>query len=323
VFNYTPSVDADNYVPSTGLLLGNTWTNWGSTNVYASGVAGRASGKYRVYATWPSSANDNVNGINITTVGATNNVVYSGVNQNNNAPSIVIASGKWWLMAEIYLNANTTYWVTSSAVVPTDYVCQRFQGVMWEYVPAAVNPCLSTPAVFPMTNGPFASGQTSVSVLGVSVGAGAVTVYQGDGVTMLPIGTNTSVAGGGTVSVTVAPLVKGKIVSATQTVSGQEGCVQNVGSTVGGGANPRIRMSASIRQPGTNTPPIGSNGGGSALNLYWIKATGTTSGAPAGGAVVQPGSCWQTVIFYPVLLELPGEFSLAGVRGTEERPGSF
>src|ERR1017187_10415435 len=47
VFKYTPGVDADNYAPSTGLFLGNTWTNWGSTNVYATGATGGASGKYR------------------------------------------------------------------------------------------------------------------------------------------------------------------------------------------------------------------------------------------------------------------------------------
>ena len=42
VFKYTPGVDADNYAPSPGLFLGNTWTNWGSTNVYATGAAGGA-----------------------------------------------------------------------------------------------------------------------------------------------------------------------------------------------------------------------------------------------------------------------------------------
>jgi hypothetical protein len=297
-FKYTPGVDTDNYVPSPGLLLGSTWTNWSSTNVYASGASGGASGKYRVYATWISSANVDPGGTTITTVGATNNVVYTAVNQNNNAPSVVPAVNKWWLMAEIYLNASTTYWVTSAPINAT-YVGQRFHAVMWEYVPPAQLPCLSTPIVFPLTNGPFAAGQTSVSVGGVAANASAVTVYQGDGTTMLPIGTNTAPAGAATVAVTVAPLIKGKLVSATQTIGGQEGCVQNSGSIVGGGANPRIRISASIRQPGNNTGPIGSNGGSSAANLYWIKATGTTSGAPVGGAVLQPGTCWQTVAFYP------------------------
>jgi hypothetical protein len=299
VFKYTPGVDADNYAPSAGLFLGNTWTNWGSTNVYASGAAGGGTGKYRVYATWPSSANISAAGISITTVGATNSVTYAPVDQNSTAISVVPAVNKWWLMAEIYLNANTTYWVTSTALSPAGFVSQRFQGVMWEYVPPTVNPCLSTPIVNPMTNGPFASGQTSVSVGGVSPSATAVTVYQGDGTTMLPIGSNTAPAGAATVTVTVSPLVKGKIVSATQTIAGQEGCVQNIGSIVGGGASPRIRIFASIRQPGTNMPPIGSNGGGSSTTLYWIKATGTTSGAPVGGAVVQPSGCWQTVVFYP------------------------
>ena len=203
---------------------------------------------------------------------------------------------KWWLMAEIYLNNSKTYWVTSAAVNAT-YVGQRFHAVMWEYVPPAQAPCLSVPTVYPLTNGPYAAGQTSVAVSGVSASATAVTVYQGDGTTMLPIGTNTAPVGA--VTVTVAPLVKGKILSATQTIGGQEGCVQNSGAIIGGGANPRIRISASIRQPGNNVPPIGSNGGGSSANLYWIKATGTSSGAPVGGAVLQPSTCWQTVAFYP------------------------
>jgi hypothetical protein len=298
LFKYTPGADADNYAPSPGLLLGSTWTNWNSTNVYASGSTGGASGKYRVYATWISSGNVDTAGTTITVGGATNNVVYTAVNQNNNAPSVVPAANKWWLMAEIYLNNNTTYWVTSAPVHPA-FVGQRFHAVMWEFVPASQLPCLSTPIVYPLTNGPYGAGQNSVSVAGVAANASAVTVYQGDGTTMLPVGTNTAPAGATTVAVTVAPLIKGKLISATQTISGQEGCVQNSGSIVGGGANPRIRISASIRQPGTNTPPIGSNGGGSAANLYWIKATGTTSGAPVGGVVLQPSTCWQTVAFYP------------------------
>src|SRR5205085_1942209 len=107
---------------------------------------------------------------------------------------------------------------------------------------------------------------------------------------------------GATVSVPVTGvLVKGALVGATQTVGGQEGCVPTAGTVVGGGANPRSRFAACIRQPGLSTSgsvngPIGANGGGPGSDIYWIHATGFPV---VGGVVLQPSTNWQTVAFYP------------------------
>jgi hypothetical protein len=316
IFKYTPGVDSDNYSPSVGTSLGQYWnaTSGSTSNVLATGTAGGGRGKYRVYAAWPSSQNITAAGTTITIntddgafVGNTTNISIGPVNQNNGGasgpptpPGICPAAtgNQWWLMAEVYLNNSTTYWVTSSA--PASFVSQRFSALMWERVPDSVNPCLSTPAVGGVS-GPFAANQTNITVTGVAAGAGvtAVVVYQGDGTAMLPIGTNSTSVASNTV-VKVAPLTKGKIISATQVIAGQESCVPNSGPIVGGGANPKIRISASIRQPGGLTGPIGVNGGSPSATIYWIKATGFASGtAPAGGQVLTPSTNWQTVVFQP------------------------
>lgn len=185
---------------------------------------------------------------------------------------------------------------TASSTIYMDFVAINPNGSVADLLAA---PCLSVSGVIPA--GPISTNSTQVAVVGVTAGATAVTVYQNTGVSgaMTPIGTLTTGIVAGTNLVTVTGLTKAAQVVATQTVGGQESCipVASAGITVGGGANPRLRIAASIRQPGGLTGPIGANGGGPAgTTIYWEHATGANV---AGGLVLQPSTNWQTVIFYP------------------------
>lgn len=167
----------------------------------------------------------------------------------------------------------------------------RFKGIS--------DPCINT-AALPPVYGPVAAGQTYVDVPGVDATATAVTVYA-DGV---QIGQLSSDVTEGVNRVTTTALIKGAKIVATQTVGGQEGCAPTpatFGPIVGGGANPYLRVSLILDQDPTLTGPIGASSAGTA-NEYWIPAFGLTGGfatAPAGGIVVYPEECWQTVTVYP------------------------
>lgn len=145
-------------------------------------------------------------------------------------------------------------------------------------------------------DGPLATNLTTVNVTGVAPIASQVNVYQIVGNTTNSLGSATVTNPPATVSVIVSNMVKGAQVTATQVINGQEGCLPVAGTVAGGGANPRIRVAASIRQNASLTGPIGVNGGASSANIYWIHATGA---AVAGGLVLQPSTNWQTVVFYP------------------------
>lgn len=155
-------------------------------------------------------------------------------------------------------------------------------------------PCLSIPDIG--VNGPLAAGQPSVEVRDVHAAADAVTVYA-DG---QPIGQLTSGIAAGVNSVPTLPLVKGTSITATQTLGTQEGCTPPIrsGPVVGGGRNPSVRIAFSIRQDSALTGPIGANGGTPDVPVFFLPATNTIGGyatAPAGGLVLTPGPCWQTV----------------------------
>lgn len=163
----------------------------------------------------------------------------------------------------------------------------------------ADDPGLQTPQI-PTVNGPLAAGQTYVDVPTVLSNATAVIVYA-DGT---EIGRRTTDIDGGVERVTTSPLVKGQIVAATQIgTNGIESIRPETGGIVGGGANPRVRISLSIRYTPTLTGPIGADGGagGSTPTNYFLGASNTFGGAwavaPVGGKVIQPASYWQTVTF--------------------------
>jgi hypothetical protein len=161
-----------------------------------------------------------------------------------------------------------------------------------------VENCIATAPV--STSGPYSAGTTNVTVTGVT-NATAVTVYQKIGAgapTAIGVLTTGIVDGNNVVQCTTA-LAKGAQVMATQTVLGQEGCVPTIGALVGGGANPRVKISLDMRQTGGLSGPIGAAGPSSGGGLYFLQASGLNGSAPAGGIVVQPSTCWQTVKIDP------------------------
>ena len=144
--------------------------------------------------------------------------------------------------------------------------------------------------------GPLAAGQTFVNVPAVANGATAVSVYA-NGVL---IGQKTTgiTAGLNRVDTTV-PLVKGQIITVTQSdANGVECCRASTGPIVGAGANPTVAVALSVRQDATLTGPIGANGGGGSTIIKFIGATNVASGgAPFVTKTFSPGNDWQTVEF--------------------------
>lgn len=161
----------------------------------------------------------------------------------------------------------------------------------------ATDPCLSGPPQLATVNGPLAAGQTFVRVPNVATNATKITVYA-DGVA---IGQLASGVGAGVNTVPTQPLIQGSQITVTQSnAAGVESCRPVTGALVGGGANPKIRVSLSIKQDETLQGPIGANAGTAALPLFFLAATGPAGGwgtAPLDGRVIEPGACWQTVTF--------------------------
>lgn len=159
------------------------------------------------------------------------------------------------------------------------------------------DPCIfSTLPELVGPTGPLAEGQTFVNVPGIAAGATAVSVYA-DGIL---IGQKTAAVTAGLNRVdTITPLVKGQIITATQSdANGVECCRPNQGPIAGSGANPPVRMALSIRQDTTLTGPAGANGGGGSTIIKFLGATNIASGgAPQGTRVFYPSNDWQTIEF--------------------------
>ncbi len=160
--------------------------------------------------------------------------------------------------------------------------------------------CFTTPELTTV-NGPLAAGQTFVNVPNVHSSATNISVYSYDGSTYTLLGTKTSGIVSGVNAVTTTPLVKGTMIVASQTIGGIESCLLPTGPTVGGGANPRVRVSLTIRDSNPANHTIGANGGTAGTHLVAIKANGTAGGsfgvALTGGQVLDPSTSWQTVMF--------------------------
>ena len=293
-FRYTPRTDADNWSPSVGTALGN--------GLFATGAVGGGSGKYNVYVTWPNSTNIDNAGTTISVehddgAGGITQTIITDVNQNNVAPHNANFPGvnKWWRVAtDVPLTAGSTYKVVSTPNSFT-FVSQRFSGVFWEFVPASQDPCVNT---LPVTvNGPVGAGQTTVDVAGVN-NATKVSVYMDSGSGMTKIGELTSGVVNGVNTVPVSALVKNAKVAATQTVSGQEGCVPNDGVLVGGGPNTRLRVALSVREDVTLAGPIGASGTSSSSRILFVGPTILNAGGgPGDGKVIFPSNTWQTITF--------------------------
>ena len=136
---------------------------------------------------------------------------------------------------------------------------------------------------------PITAGDTAVTVTGVSPSAEDVTVYA-DGV---QVGQNAAPAGATTVTVPTSALVKGKRLTATQKLSGTEGCLPSYTGTTPmvGGGNAALTVCLELDA---------SPAGGAAYT--WMGANGRQGGyasPPTGTTVVTPGVGWQTVTWTP------------------------
>jgi hypothetical protein len=206
----------------------------------------------------------------------------------NSASSANIWASVCWLTNNVGVTNPSIQFLKVSGVNNRIYAdCVRF---------TKVDQCQNTAAVG--TTGPISTNVLFVTVTGVSASAAAVKVYQkvGAGSATL-IGTLTTGIVAGDNSVPVSGMVKGAQVVATQTLNSQEGCVTFPGKVVGGGPNPRIRVSWDMRSAG-DSGPIGTAGAGTGGGLFFMPgiANSTTIG---GGIVVNTNTCWQTVKIDP------------------------
>jgi hypothetical protein len=144
VFSYTPGTDADNTVFAAGAVLGDSSAadsdGAGPTSpVYvnvpqlASGLAGGATGLYKVYFTTPASTA--VNGRTLfETTGDLGTVALNPVNLNSGGTGAGQgANDAWLLIATVPLTAGNTYSVTMTSS-STAFVSQRAHAVMWELI---------------------------------------------------------------------------------------------------------------------------------------------------------------------------------------------
>jgi len=161
------------------------------------------------------------------------------------------------------------------------------------------DPCFNGLPSLVTTNGPLGHGQTYVDVPGVSASATAVSVYQNG----VKIGTKTADVTAGINRVNLdTPLTKLAMVTATQTDgNGIESCRPSVGTLVGGGPNPSLRIALSIRQNINEAGPIGRDGGAGITLIKFLGATGVVNNingnAPLGNRVFYPSNEWQTIEF--------------------------
>jgi len=157
--------------------------------------------------------------------------------------------------------------------------------------------CITGLPELSVVNGPLAAGQTSVDVAGVTNAATNVSVYA-DGVL---IGEKFADIVAGVNTVTTSPLLKGQQITVSQWANGIESCRPVIGTLIGGGANPRVRVALSIRQNTALTGPIGADGGLTGNKLVFLGSSNVVAGgygnAPSEGKVIIPSACWQTVTF--------------------------
>jgi hypothetical protein len=127
IFTYKLGLDADNYSPAPGTVLGN-----GNS---ATGVVGGATGQYNVYACWSSTTNVSDNGATPTSYVAASDTgnVTTGLNQDEDTNG-ALAGGVWALVGTVHLTAGNNYTVTQTA--PNSlFVSMRAEAIMWEAVP--------------------------------------------------------------------------------------------------------------------------------------------------------------------------------------------
>lgn len=190
-----------------------------------------------------------------------------------------------------------------TAVIFFDFVALNPNGSVADLL---LEPCLATSGVG--ITGPISTNSNQVVVTAVSAAATNITVYQNTGPSssMIPIGSKTTGITAGNNLVTVSGLVKGAIVSATQTYTNQESCIQTNGVIVGGGANPSVKITLNIRET-SSTGPVGGSGDTTSANIHFLGASTVTGGAPANAQVFYPSNVWQTLTFQRGTNEIVGD----------------
>jgi len=292
----------------------------GEPFIRVSPTLGVAGGTYQVHYTHSSTAN---NTITNAIIGFTNAVDCSlsfteteAFQRKNGQP----APQKWIFLGKVTNNvgvtvpqfelfAKTTNDTTTLRLI---FDCMRF---------TLDAPCLDTEPVG--VAGPLGVSSSNVVVTTVFTNATKITVYQDSGSGMVEIGSKTSGIVGGTELVPVTGLVKGAQVAATQTVGGQQGCVPTAGTIVGGGANPSVRMTFTIRET-TNSGPIGAAATHtSSANLHFMQTTSVAGGTPLDAPILTPSGSWQTFTLQRTGEGIPNSANVAGsaIPGTSYAAG--
>jgi hypothetical protein len=191
-------------------------------------------------------------------------------------------------------------------------------------------PCQAV--IAPSVTGPLSSNSTTVAVTGLTNTATKVTIYQDSGSGMVSIGSLT-ISGSpapASTNVPVSGLVRGAHVAATQTAGGQESCVPSTGTLVGAGPNTSLRIALSIRGDPNLTGPVGSTGGFTSPNVYFLGASSVLTGSgacPDDAPVIYPSNTWQTVTFQrgpdPMNPTNPTVLWNNGGGGTSDLEGNF
>ena len=136
IMSYTPGVDADNFSPASGSLLGST-TGFGTE--LASGLLGGVTGLYNVYVTVPETTGISASsdftitgdGTPVQVLGITMNSGNTGADQDPGPAFVGGANNAWYKLGTVHLTAGNTYTMTQVATNNT-FVSQRLSGVMWE-----------------------------------------------------------------------------------------------------------------------------------------------------------------------------------------------
>jgi hypothetical protein len=281
------SVQPDDYVPSTGSSQGTAPLH--SPGVYkiyvTKGTTGSCSTDILVNMTATGGALADTNGVAQTTVPVT--AFRSGTGANN------------WVFVGYITNSVPNPVVTFSWVSGTLATSVRWymDAVRFE----SLDPCTGVASQLGVT-GPLASGQTQVTITGVSAGATNVTVYANGS---NQIGSTNRPAGfaAGSLTVNVSGINQSDSITATQTKTNSAGapCTSQPGTAAiaGGGPNPALKAFISCWKTNGNTGPIGAPGF-TAGYPYILSATGLKAGfntAPVGGRDLPPGACWQLISF--------------------------
>jgi hypothetical protein len=208
----------------------------------------------------------------------------------------------WNSAGLIQLDSGATSFTLTCTTTNTDLnsSTNRFYSDAYRFTYTG-EPCLQGLAELNVIDGPLYAGQTNVTVPGVAAGATNVNVYANGTL----IGSLHHGVAAGVNTVTTSPLVKGQLITATQTgTNGVESCDSAQGTSVGGGANPQIRVSLSLETDPALTGPIGAAGTSASGDYFFLGATGNAGlggfgTAPAGGQVIYPSTNWQNVSFDP------------------------